>query len=550
MGAFETAKVNSDKDSFAVLYSRVLHLLGRYERLKRHATHLNTPDFIVQAEELLEKIAAERPHNISETSATGFAGFAENETLVAPANIRVDGGVLREFEERAAALSTVSESQSSNTAAEPAIPGLSIRTITNINQASRSALPEAPVWPPEQPAMPVTNFEQRPYSSASGCIPKNTARNHITAAAIATLASARPNAAHDREPIRPVIHDRYVDEPNYPNRFFQPPVAIPLNNNAPRVGLSQIISRWTVRFGGNKKDLPIDEFLFRVENLAAADMVPLNNLVGGLHHLLFDNASDFYWILRRKYPGATWLQVKNSLKAHFGKQENDFEIRNVIMNRKQGMREEFGEFSLAVECLAARLTRPMYEGDLVDILRENMSSRLRDRLLMVPIDSIDHLKAYCKRYERLWATTTDRSRDNRFNLRVAEVELPMDEPAINLSGGSNGGLNQLAIMSSETNRPQMEPLELSAINRDLPTVRRSDEYAICWNCRDIGHTYVDCTANERRIFCFGCGENGVIKPRCAKCNPGNAGTGGNPSGRSRPNPFAVNRARPNANSNQ
>lgn len=39
---------------------------------------------------------------------------------------------------------------------------------------------------------------------------------------------------------------------------------------------------------------------------------------------------------------------------------------------------------------------------------------------------------------------------------------------------------------------------------------------ICWNCKDLGHTYHDCMI-DLRFFCFGCGRENVNKPDCFNC---------------------------------
>lgn len=86
-----------------------------------------------------------------------------------------------------------------------------------------------------------------------------------------------------------------------------------------RVGLVQTI----VRFGERKRDLPIDEFMFRIEHFAGADNIPANLPVFGLHTLLSDNAADFYWIQRRKNPDENWALLKKYFLTHFSKHEND-----------------------------------------------------------------------------------------------------------------------------------------------------------------------------------------------------------------------------------
>nr|CAI5868853.1 unnamed protein product [Callosobruchus analis] len=39
----------------------------------------------------------------------------------------------------------------------------------------------------------------------------------------------------------------------------------------------------------------------------------------------------------------------------------------------------------------------------------------------------------------------------------------------------------------------------------------------CWNCHQSGHVFSRCSS-PRSVFCFGCGSQGVIRPKCPKCS--------------------------------
>lgn len=43
----------------------------------------------------------------------------------------------------------------------------------------------------------------------------------------------------------------------------------------------------------------------------------------------------------------------------------------------------------------------------------------------------------------------------------------------------------------------------------------------CWNCKHTGHTSKQCTSVQRSLFCFRCGNQGVITAHCFKCKQGN-----------------------------
>lgn len=81
--------------------------------------------------------------------------------------------------------------------------------------------------------------------------------------------------------------------------------------------LGQPMSKWRIRFGGVDGELAIDEFLFRVENLAMADGIPQASLVLGLHFLLVGSASTFYWVCRRMKPHGTWQEYRQDFLEQF-----------------------------------------------------------------------------------------------------------------------------------------------------------------------------------------------------------------------------------------
>lgn len=283
---------------------------------------------------------------------------------------------------------------------------------------------------------------------------------------------------------------------------------------------SHFLSKWTIRFSGDPKGLSVDEFLFRVEALAAANNVTTASLVLGLHYLLEGRAESWYWLELRKRPAASWDEFSRAIRGQFGTYVSDCDLMRELYSRVQRPNEKFADFRLAMETLAARLARPMMGGELVDILRHNMSRRLQSALLLCRTDSADELTRYCTQFEDLWYRPADTMLNNRptrnFDVHELEEEL-----------GESGSVRIV--------QPSLEPLQA-----DLPRGNSSaGNYLICWNCKDIGHGFQECESATRNIFCYGCGKPEAYKPSCPKCNPGNRRTNaaGPATQRSRPNPF-------------
>lgn len=514
----KVAGAQLDLKAVQQILSRAIHLMNRSYRLRDSAPNFPpVTSLVAQAEVLLQRIAAkydELGHNASGELLAGF-GSDEREGNEGRNNMTVlagEGATSQNFD-------LESIVNAANTLQPPPIHDPVIIATGSVQQ---------PMW-----TEPTQRFFSSMRADAHAFQPAPTAqRNAHSSAQRNTITSANYNNNTNQ-------HTSILRGQPQSNPVFADDRATGEQLNRNRTGLSHILARWSVKFGGSDRDLPIDEFFFRVQNLAMADNVPVDGLVIGLHCLLTGNAADFYWVHRRKYPNGTWNDLKDGMMAHFAKQVSDLELRKLILGRRQGNSEGFGEFCLSVESLAARMTYGMVRNELVDILRENMQPRLQTQLLMVDFDSVEQLKNACLRYERMWAKQESVARTVRVPNRLAEIEYAVD-----------------ANESSQAPRDG-DFFEVDEIGR---TPRTRPEYIICWNCDDIGHSFTDCTSTVRNVFCYGCGAKNVYKPSCGKCSAGNRRSGETNAIRFRPNsnqqpirqnpnPFSVDRASTPTNRN-
>lgn len=518
---FSVLSKSNDQNGLLALRSRTLHVIARVFRLSHFAPDLDceTRSAQVNAEKLLRLISGAIP-DVSDHSSTDFEGFTRDEAAMP--------------------LPVGSTAAMTSANLPPANPSTNTQP-----PRSNGAIPKSmPIWT-RQAYNPNLSFGQAEPARQANALELNYRTEP-------QRQIPPPVAQFNEQNIRPFRQEapqfdqHSTTQPDLQNagQGWRPDAqqerrgGNAADPNRGRMGLIQELSRWTVRFGGGKRDLPIDEFIFRVENLAAADSIQANSLVWGLHTLLFDSAADFYWVQRRKNPDANWVQLKNSFLSHFARHENDFEIRKSIMNRRQKPAEEFSEFCLVVECLAARLSRPMADEELVEILRENMSPRLQDRLLLHRTSTVAALKSACKKFERMWVSQTElHPRESRMSGRLAALGFEdCAEPTTNYSNVQPFVASIDAVANSG---------DVAALNGNQSSLNRPNyDMCICWNCDDIGHAYFDCQNPIRNVFCFGCGAKNVYRPQCIRCNPGNSRAGGMITGRFRPNPNAANRPNP------
>lgn len=222
------------------------------------------------------------------------------------------------------------------------------------------------------------------------------------------------------------------------------------------------------------------------------------------------------------------------MRQQYSPIDTDLETYDKIRARKQLPGESFAKFSVAVSLLASRLMAPLTEGERLEHLRANMNVGLKNALLYHPTYSVFQLQELAKRYEKLMGCPTDGARPNA--RRISEIHsLPQNShyqlvspPEVVEEHNSSLPVHIEAIANADANAPS-------------PVHNRAD-LLCCWNCDDIGHTYLNCESSTRNVFCYGCGEKNTYKPNCVKCNPGNTRQGGasQPFARPNQNPRAQN----------
>lgn len=257
---------------------------------------------------------------------------------------------------------------------------------------------------------------------------------------------------------------------------------------------------WKVKYDGSSDDMSVDEFIFRVETLAKSTNTSTEHLASGLHFLLSGRAANWYWIHIRKYPCQNWNALKRALTAHFAVEQSDAEIRVLIEARKQLPKESFADFSVAVQQLTVRLRRIVDEEETVEILKRNMNFRLRESLLFHEVNTVECLHSLCRKLEKIWSEQSSRRIEFR---RVNEIEQKLDQVELEPDLCKHGYPNQV-------------------VQKEVHAIQT--QYIICWNCKDMGHTFQDCKSNQRNVFCYGCGAENTYRPDCNHCSKSGNGT--------------------------
>jgi len=279
--------------------------------------------------------------------------------------------------------------------------------------------------------------------------------------------------------------------PSFP--FPSLPVANPTSSGSSRIPVdkvAQIMSKWAVRFKGNENDpLTVKDFLYRVSALTTSTLHgDFQLLCNNISVLLEDRASTWFWRFHAREGGVvTWVSFCQEISEEFRDRRSDFRIRELIRNRKQKEKEKFDVYYNGVLQLVDRLSGPLPNAELIEILRNNLRPELQRGILYVPTSTVGHLREIILQHEILEEELSKSSgRGNTMSRIVSEVD--------------SSGVDSVS-----------EDTELvEALASGSGNLR-------CWNCSELGHRWDSCQSSDWRRFCWGCGAPNVIKPKCPHC---------------------------------
>lgn len=262
--------------------------------------------------------------------------------------------------------------------------------------------------------------------------------------------------------------------------------------------ISAIIQSWNLKFDGSQNGLNIDEFLYRVQSLTLDTFNGDYSVIcKNLQILLSGKARDWYWRYRKQVQSVLWETFCDNIRSQYRDCKTAYDIREEIRNRKQKQGETFDVFFEAVSAMMDRLSSPMSEVELIEILTRNLRPEIRQELLYVPVKTISHLRNL---------------------VQIRENFLNDDHVRRNLVGrGPNNYLPRRQIAEVDFS-PDFEDTNMVVeTEKSVNALQEYPHQSKCWNCDELGHHWQDCL-QDRQIFCYGCGAKKVYKPNCVKCN--------------------------------
>lgn len=308
-------------------------------------------------------------------------------------------------------------------------------------------------------------------------------------------------------------------QPEQSEEFFFTPRAA-FNEYTQRDFTYRLKQRWNLSFDGGDSS-NVKDFIYRFETLARDDGIPEASLVRCLHMFLSNKAHDWYWVYKQNTPCAKWTDIRDALIAYFTSYESEDETREMIIRRFQGSKESFADFALDIQKLNGRLRCKLTVSQLINRLCLNMNPALRNVTLshQASFKTIEDLRVICQRYEKMWSQTgydprnfiDPVHRESRRRPRINELDDCCESQHYCKKGK----------LLKENNVTEMfvQNETIAAVQQAQHKLTDSEkrDYVICWNCKEMGHTFFDCNEDVTRKFCFGCGCENVRKPDCFNC---------------------------------
>lgn len=292
-------------------------------------------------------------------------------------------------------------------------------------------------------------------------------------------------------------------------------------NIDPRLHDFRYVPKWNITFDGTD-GLEVNDFIYKIEETARCEYFPFEQIPRILPHFVKNKALEWLWTFRRMNPGSNWSQIRTALMSRYCSSESEIETRILIQQTHQGGDESINDFILKIESYNSKLNTPFLEAELVRILRNNMKTTLQNATLLFNFQSVEQLRSSCSKYEKLWLKSRQQHRTVNPPVPVYRGRANVNEVYFtpnydNLYHAQDQCLPDLPDFSSfhiSEVEPDPKPHIISEVLRRQDT--KTNQNLICWNCKDLGHTYWECL-QPLSEFCYGCGKSDVRLPNCPRC---------------------------------
>jgi hypothetical protein len=303
------------------------------------------------------------------------------------------------------------------------------------------------------------------------------------------------------------------------------------------------VRKWNCKFGGEANECLIT-FLERIEELRFAYgftdkdmMTTIPEIVKGKVLLYYRNNSESI---------GSWSEFVHYLKVAYLSTDYDDDLEVEIISRTQGPNESITDYVTKLSTLIRRSQRPLPPLQMLNRIYKNMLPSYKNYMKRAEVDCIETLLFMGQEYERI---NRDPSTQSKSLFPETAVE-SSDKSAskVKPSSGQNNrpNYNQRGTFNSPNynsrgQRSGAQPvtsqlhynMHVNAVGAEAGRGFRGRGFrgayrggashaapgpsVTCWNCKSTGHRFQECDQEVTRRFCYGCGQDGVTKPNCPRC---------------------------------
>lgn len=277
------------------------------------------------------------------------------------------------------------------------------------------------------------------------------------------------------------------------------------------------IEKWKLRFTGEPRSMPIENFLYKAKKLADREGVSREVLLRDIHMLLEGAASDWFFTFVDDLD--TWEVFETNIVYRFGNPNKDQGIRTKIHERKQLRGEPFIAFVTEIEKLNKMLSRPLSTRRKFEVIWDNMRQHYRSKISIVEVKDLQHLTRLNYRIDaadpQLQYQQTELPARRSINQIEAEgSDYDSDQSApINAIRGRFGRENRQNQREGHEGRSSQPSSQLQQPER---AAHQPVAATTCWNCQGQGHGWRQCN-RPKIVFCYGCGNLGRTTRNCERC---------------------------------
>lgn len=244
----------------------------------------------------------------------------------------------------------------------------------------------------------------------------------------------------------------------------------------------------TARFDGTRQSTVVETFLSTITTYKKIESVSDENAIEGLTLLLIGDAA--IWWLGVRETVSTWHETVSLLRTTFAPKRPAYQVLNEIVCNKQSGPTATELFVAKKRALIAELPKPsptLSQG--LDLLYTSLHAKIRDR---IPRDSVQTFDEFLVKVRQIEETATEQTTEQTNTGATPLVK----RTRCNFCRAYNHSEQECRKKAAKTETSKETPKKTET--RPPPT---------------------------SKITCYGCGEPGVVRSKCPKCNTPKIGAG-------------------------